>query len=350
MKLEIDLPAPLHTAPPWLVHMQELTNVPDKLTEADVFTQDRPAKIEAEIDGLHVVLDLKIDMISNPLASKHTWIGTSRVALELSSSGHSPADLSTNVFTTTNALFTGTAIRVVNRLINYCRYKLGYPFLRPVGWSNVHSIAWFDGSGTEIPLNKGNSLIFDHFPGRPGTSRSLDSKFLTVGCLPAITASIGTDAAPTIQEDLLAQARDAVYEEHTLKAVLLLAITCEVAIKTKFFREESLASIAFDFLEENRRVEITNLELVGKVAKRAFGQSFAEFSPSSNTDIDYLFRCRNKVAHRARAEYKDDRGTPHTATSDSLYSWWQSVSCLLNWLDSQESSVNQTPRSAKGDA
>ena len=108
----------------------------------------------------------------------------------------------------------------------------------------------------------------------------------------------------------------------------MLAITCEVAIKSKFFREESLSAVAFDYLEEKRQVEITVNELIDRVAKRAFGQAFKDHDADAAKDIEHLFKCRNKVAHRARAEFKDDKGTLHQIGEADLHKWWKTYSSI----------------------
>ena len=73
------------------------------------------------------------------------------------------------------------------------------------------------------------------------------------------------------------------------------------------------------------------MDLIHVVAKRAFGRSFKEEQASHYKNIDFLFRCRNKVAHRGELIYRDDSGV-HTVDKEMLAVWWESALTLLKWL------------------
>lgn len=53
---------------------------------------------------------------------------------------------------------------------------------------------------------------------------------------------------------------------------------------------------------------------------------------SHYNNIVFLFRCRNKVAHRGELIYKDDSGILHPVDNDKLAEWWKSVTVLREWL------------------
>lgn len=325
------LSSPLHVATAVMLNIQPDEPVGKKLAEEDVFRTPDQMKFEFSVDDFIVSLQLHQDLVNNPLSLKHHWIGCQTVTVSLSNDKVGEQGLDEAHWVATATAFSKVAFQTVNRLVDYCRYELGYPFLRPVNASSVESVVWMD-SDAQVLKTEGDYHIYGFFPGIPGNSKSLGSRFLTPHHSTEIVAALVCGATPNVHQELLAFARDAIYERHTLKAVLLLAISSEVAIKTTFFREETLASIAFDYLEENRRVEVTSIELIGKVAKRAFGTSFSEHNPTAATSVDHLFRCRNKVAHRARAEYKDDKGVLHTADEATLYAWWSAVDLLHSWL------------------
>jgi hypothetical protein len=149
------------------------------------------------------------------------------------------------------------------------------------------------------------------------------------------------DVEVEVSRQLQAQAQEAIFQNQYMTAVLLLAIACEVSIKTTYFRENSPASEAYDYLEEQRKVEVTPVELIHKVAKRAFGVSFKEENPQAYNGVDLLFRCRNKVAHRANAVYRTDAGSFRTLDHATLVEWWYHVEELLTWL--QRVSAVATP-------
>ena len=75
------------------------------------------------------------------------------------------------------------------------------------------------------------------------------------------------------------------------------------------------------------------------MAKQAFGKSFKEDEKYHYDNIDSLFRCRNKVAHRGELIYKDDYGILHSVDKDLLTVWWDSVAVLLVWLHADTSQI-----------
>lgn len=332
-KFEFRLSSPLHVATNNILHIKEVESIDENITENDVFKSAGEMIYQLNIDGFDVSVELHQDIVKNPLAHKHQWYGCQQVTLTVTNLSFAPSDLEEY---RTSETFSKVAYAVINRLIDFCRYELGYPFLRPANASNLESVDWFDATSTLLRSDK-DKLIVDFFPGVPGNSRSLGSQFLTPHHTGRLTTALTDGVRQTVQQELLAFARDAIYEGHILKAILLLAVSSEVTIKTTFFREETLASVAFDYLEENRRVEVTPIELINKVAKRAFGNSFSEYDAAAAVSIDHLFRCRNKVAHRAIAVYKDDKGALHSADEATLYKWWEAATTLQNWLEAQRS-------------
>ena len=328
-KYTVELTAPLHTAWIHTLHVRRTDGYGTTLTEQDVFSPTHRPTIDFTLDDYTIGLEFSIEHVENPLLSGHNWIGTKTLKITATNAAFDETSLSIDAFRNTERSYAEVIRRVINRLVSFCRFELGYPFLRYADATRVTQDGWFSESGAQLQIPNINSAVFARFPGAPG---SLGSKYLTRPRLQQLATAMAEDQDPCIQDELLSQARDAIYEGHTLKSTLLLAITCEVAIKSKFFREDSLAATAFDYLEEKRQVEIATTELIDKVAKRAFGQSFKEHNIDANKDIEHLFRCRNKVAHRARAEFKDDRGTLHQVDTNLLHKWWQSVASLLAWL------------------
>lgn len=75
------------------------------------------------------------------------------------------------------------------------------------------------------------------------------------------------------------------------------------------------------------------LDLLDPVSREAFGNSFRSEHPDEYRDIDHLFRCRNKVAHRGELSYRDDRGTRVSVNATMVSRWWNSILVLVKWLD-----------------
>ena len=74
------------------------------------------------------------------------------------------------------------------------------------------------------------------------------------------------------------------------------------------------------------------VDLLHRVARDAFGRSFRVDDPASYGDIDHLFRCRNKVAHRGELLYRDDEGNRVGVDAAMVERWWNSTLRLHGWL------------------
>jgi hypothetical protein len=144
--------------------------------------------------------------------------------------------------------------------------------------------------------------------------------------------ALESDTESELYEELIADAQTAVYQRNLRRSVLELAIACEIAIKQTFFAKSTPAGLAYEYLEDKGRINISVMELIDGVANQAFGESFKDIDLKAYTDIDHLFRSRNKVAHRGKIIYRDDKGLPHQVDTNTLKAWWQSVESLLNWL------------------
>jgi hypothetical protein len=77
------------------------------------------------------------------------------------------------------------------------------------------------------------------------------------------------------------------------------------------------------------------IDLLHGPALEAFSSSFKDTYPVEYQHLDYLFRCRNKVAHRALAQYRDEAGVVQFINRNILETWWQSIERLFQWLQSQ---------------
>jgi len=72
------------------------------------------------------------------------------------------------------------------------------------------------------------------------------------------------------------------------------------------------------------------IDFLGKTS--TLGQSFQQANRSAATDIEQLFRARNKVAHRGEAVYRDATGVLQPVTRETLRKWWAAVEAVVAWV------------------
>jgi hypothetical protein len=145
---------------------------------------------------------------------------------------------------------------------------------------------------------------------------------------------VETLTEPALDVALLSDAQTAWFEGSLRRSVLELAICVEVLAKRQFFAKASPAGAAFDYLEDKAKISVRVLELLDAVATEAFGSSFKKQDPDNYQRIDYLFRCRNKIAHRGELSFRDKSGKAVVVDAHLVESWWQAVQILREWLRS----------------
>jgi hypothetical protein len=229
-------------------------------------------------------------------------------------------------------LFTPIAEKVYLRLIKYFKYQHGMPFL------NEHRDSidtfplpiWTDVEGNEIWKSKSRTLavpyihgFFDPEFGIVKIRKKDDRKLKT---------ALERDTEISLYEEILADAKSAILRNNLRRGILEMAIACEIAVKQTFFAESTISGSAYEYLENKGRVRIKVIELIDQVASHTFGNSFKQFNERAYTDIDFLFRSRNRIAHRGEISYRDYQGKRHEPDKEILKEWWYSVEELLNWL------------------
>ena len=112
--------------------------------------------------------------------------------------------------------------------------------------------------------------------------------------------------APQLFQELLFDAQTAWFAGNLRRSVLELAVACEIVVTRHFFADESPAGAAFDYLEDQGRIRVRVLDLMTVFLRR--GHRSRSERPDEYRDLDHLFRCRNKVAHRGELSYQDDGG------------------------------------------
>jgi hypothetical protein len=136
-----------------------------------------------------------------------------------------------------------------------------------------------------------------------------------------------------LYEELISDAQTAASEGNYRRAVLELAIATEVFIKNSFFKSNPVSTATFEYLEDKNKINVSAIDLISDVAKRAFDISFKKDSPDDYKNIDHLFRCRNKIAHQGKLGFRNDNGDWIEVTNETVNDWWKSVSKLIQWLD-----------------
>ena len=276
---------PLHLAS--LFSMRDIGTMGEQLTaeeKAEIYQdscQDGTiSTVLAVVDCDQVAIRFNWDLAKNPVVPSHSFPAIASFTIEVT--------MEVEVFEPKNAAeyaplresYRLAANKAAKRLLSFFRFELHNPFAWPLESTTLKSWKWLDEQRTEIHEDP-KGMIVAHFPGYPWPANraKLSSTALPRSREHELVAALQRDAEPHVSRQLQAQAQEAIFENQYMTAVLLLAISCEVSIKTTFFMEGSPASEAYDFLEDNRKVEASPIDLIHKVAKRAFGVSFKEANP-----------------------------------------------------------------------
>lgn len=143
--------------------------------------------------------------------------------------------------------------------------------------------------------------------------------------------ALANPTQPSLHHEILSDAQAAAFDGNVRRAVLELAIACEVFAKHKFFDGDISADL-FEVLEDKGKIAVRTLDLID-IGTSMTGKSFRLSERGAYIDIDHLFRARNKVAHRGTVVFRDDRGALHTVDLALLRHWWRSVEKLFSWAD-----------------
>lgn len=168
----------------------------------------------------------------------------------------------------------------------------------------------------------------------PGLHGELGAERLSPSTLPDLRQFVAHPSNPTLMDELLSDAQSAWFEGGLRRSVLELAICVEIMVKRKFFAKASPAGAAFDYLEDKAKISVRVLDLLDSVAQEAFGESYRNADAKNYRNIDNLFRCRNKVAHRGELNFRDDTGGTVVVDRTTVEAWWHSVVHLKRWLAS----------------
>ena len=229
--------------------------------------------------------------------------------------------------------YRGVCDSVYERLARYFRFTQGIPLIRlrpDHGDPGLLNPAWTNEAGdiiwdtvTAVGGDAGAGLRLYPYAGVRAYSSADRSALLGALQAPIIVP---------LHEELLMEAKDAISDGNLRRAIIDLAVACEVGIKYRYFAPSTYAEAAYAYLEDKARVNARPIEFLDSIAARAFGTSLRDADPATFRNIDYLFRSRNKVAHRGTTTFKDDSGTEITPDRNLLIEWWDAAKAMLSWL------------------
>ena len=233
-------------------------------------------------------------------------------------------------------LYQEAALTALNRLIRFFKYTLRNPGLHELGerHRDLQNPRWTTEAGETVEPGH-MRFVVTSLPGSSGPY--LGAKPLTPSEDADLQRALEEEFVPELYEKLLSTAQEAVFNGDIRRAVLEMAIGCEVAVKSAFFGSVTSDGSVFEYLLDKGYVRVPVIELIHGAAREAFGQSFKEVDQGDYANIDHLFRCRNKVAHTGEAIFRDYQGDTQSADLTTVKKWWVSVGKLIRWLDQYRS-------------
>lgn len=222
------------------------------------------------------------------------------------------------------------ACEVTNHIIRFFKYQLFTPFLRelPLDHYSFRNAEWTDVQGNEA--GKGTMAFVAR--GIPGLHGQLSVAKVTKGNVASLLSALTKPFNQCLHDELFSDAQSAIFEGNLRRGVLELAIGCEILVKRSFFCQDTPAGAAFDYFEDKSLIKIRVIDLIHHAAKEAFGKSFKNDHPAHYMNIDHLYRCRNKIAHRGALSFRNDSGDFITVESNLVGDWWNSITALCEWL------------------
>ncbi|RKZ05852.1 hypothetical protein DRQ25_15220 [Candidatus Fermentibacteria bacterium] len=255
--------------------------------------------------------------------------------IEVNSSGHRDLSERSAWFSGRLGEYRAVALKAVNRLIRFFKYDLRVPILREIHVSDSQftNPTWVDTNNSEHDsgIHELSSPIVP-----PRGPELVGEKDLTEHSDVMVQNVLQNDISIEIYQEFFADAQTSIVNGKLHRAILEMAIACEVAIKQLFLRETAIAGAEDEHLEPTRRVDLRAIDLIHIAAKVDFGESFKDIEVIAYSHIDYLFRSRNKVAHIGKAIYHDDGGGEYTVDRHCLEDWWPSVELLMDWIEQHQ--------------
>jgi hypothetical protein len=284
-------------------------------------------KLDIEKDGYKMSLEFKLSYWGSNIEfrDKKSTRGIERVSIKVSKDfSEIPNLLDSLVLLEQNFNYSAIAISVLNSFVHYFRFTLYTPLLRDFSYADGQfaQAIWKDGNDKFINLNFFSAVM----PIRSGEHGNLSATRLGLEKLEDLRIRLIDPIKNTVVEQLLADAQNAWFNRNYFSAVLEMAIACEQAINYNFTQQDARNGQPGN--------DIPVVHLLDKAAIKACGKSYKKEHPQEYNSIDFLFRCRNSVAHRATLTFKTDQGDEITPDRNQIAGWWYSSFNLIKWLDS----------------
>lgn len=288
------------------------------------FSEDRKSKRAGDVEWTYEISSIEIVISREELDSPPAPV--------LSDDGRRDLTGQQKYLTPKAPEFEAVARKVAERVLNFFKYDLLTPLVNisVLRADDFRNATWMDAEGREIA----GPIIFTVLP-IPGVSGHLGASRFTIDRFDELVLRVREPpSGVSLVKSLMSDAQTAWYEGNLRRSVLELAIAAEVLVKRRCFREDSPAGAAFDSLEDSGRLSVRVLDLISRVAADVFGHSYKTEHVAKYTDIDHLFRCRNKIAHRGDLSFRNDGGQLQVADANTVEHWWDAVVHLTDWLES----------------
>jgi hypothetical protein len=233
-------------------------------------------------------------------------------------------------------IYRKVALEALCRFLRFFKYRQAHALLRdPIG-EDLDNPKWTDDTGQEVPSGI-------HFLEASLYGIELDDDVgihaLASTDDPALQQALNEPPLePELYEELLSDARAALFQGSLRRAILELAISCEIAIKQGFFDKAAEAELS-EYFDERKQLRhsvggFTNL--LGEPAERILGQNFQKVKRRAYAHVDNLFQCRNQIAHGKVREYtyKNKRGRSQSVNQTVIEDWFKAADRLFHWLRS----------------
>ena len=235
--------------------------------------------------------------------------------------------------------FQKVAMEVLSRIVLFFKFKLHNPLLyyTQPEFLLVNFLVrrdlnpkWFK-DDIEIQISEDIKNIYPKVYSSPNagylTARVGNIKRFTTDISNELIYDLSNPIQPQLYEELFSDAQAAAFHNNLRRAILELAISCEVFVKQYFFKKSSASK---------RKIDKKIVDLIDDVARCHFGESFKDNNEKDYRNIVHLFRCRNKIAHRGEIEFRDNQGILHKADYKMIEEWFESFLCLVAWLNNRK--------------
>lgn len=229
-----------------------------------------------------------------------------------------------------------SAETATNRLLRYFQYRLNIPLLI---LTDAHDDPW---SSSPIIINRDeNDKLLSPSISCDDYSRNFAYGYYPRFGMKALTNindeslldALRNEMLPSLHEEFLCSARTEIIEGNIRRAVLEMAICCEVFVKSNLFSGSLVSSAVFDYLSRQRKIEVSVPELLHHPVKEVWGRSFKEDNLEDWKNISYLFNARNRVAHSGVCEFRNDKGNRYDVDEFIVEDWWDSLEKMFSWLN-----------------